>query len=72
MQRFDSGLRLNVHFHVLWLDGVHGWEPGRGQPEFHAQQEVSDADVQQLVQRIHGRVLWPGERVFNESRRERR
>ncbi|MBX3462559.1 MAG: transposase zinc-binding domain-containing protein [Planctomycetes bacterium] len=22
VQRFDSGLRLNVHFHVLWLDGV--------------------------------------------------
>jgi hypothetical protein len=57
VQRFDSGLRLNVHFHVLWLDGVYGWEPGRGQPEFHAQQEVSDADVQQLVQRIRDRVL---------------
>ena len=23
MQRFDSALRLNVHLHVLWLDGVH-------------------------------------------------
>ena len=57
VQRFDSALRLNVHFHVLWLDGVYGWEPGRGQPEFHAQPEVSDADVQQLVQRIHDRVL---------------
>jgi hypothetical protein len=30
VQRFDSALRLNVHFHVLWLDGVYGWEPGRG------------------------------------------
>ena len=57
VQRFDSGLRLNVHFHVLWLDGVYGWEPGRGRPEFHAQREVVDADVQQLVQRIRDRVL---------------
>jgi hypothetical protein len=57
VQRFDSGLRLNLHFHVLWLDGVYGWEPGRGQPEFHAQQEVSDGDVQQMVQRIRDRVL---------------
>jgi hypothetical protein len=22
--RFDSGLRLNVHFHVLWFDGAYG------------------------------------------------
>jgi hypothetical protein len=36
----------------LWLDGVYGGEPGRGRPEFHAQQEVNDADVQPLVQRI--------------------
>lgn len=52
MQRFDSGLRLNVQLHVLWLDGAYGWEPGRGQPEFHAKREVRDGDVQQLVQRI--------------------
>jgi hypothetical protein len=57
VQRFDSGLRLNVHLHVLWLDGVYGWEPGRGQPVFHALQEPIDADVQQLVQRIRDRVL---------------
>jgi hypothetical protein len=57
VQRFDSALRLNVHMHVLWLDGVYGWDPGRGEPEFHAQPEVNDADVQQLVRRIRDRVL---------------
>ena len=57
VQRFDSALRLNVHLHVLWLDGVYGWEPGRGEPEFHAQPEVLDADVQQLVRWIRDRVL---------------
>ena len=57
VQRFDSGLRLNVHFHVLWLDGVYGWEPGQGAPVFAEQGEVTDGDVQQLVKRIHGRVL---------------
>jgi hypothetical protein len=56
VQRFDSGLRLNVHFHVLWLDGVYGWEPGRGAPVFAEQREVTDADVQQLVARIRDRV----------------
>ncbi|MFN6193179.1 MAG: transposase [Planctomycetota bacterium] len=57
VQRFDSGLRLNVHFHVLWLDGVYGWEPGRGAPVFAEQREVTDADVQKLVSRIRDRVL---------------
>ena len=57
VQRFDSGLRLNVHFHVLWLDGVYGWEPGRGAPVFAEHREVTDADVQQVVSRIRDRVL---------------
>jgi len=57
VQRFDSALRLHVHFHVLWLDGAYGWVPGQGQPVFHAQPEVTDADVQLLVQRIRARVL---------------
>lgn len=50
-------LRLNLHLHVLWLDGAYGWEPGRGKPEFHAQRELNDGDVQQLVRRILDRVL---------------
>ena len=41
--------------HVLWLDGVYGWEPGRT-PVFAEQREVTDADVQQLVSRIRERV----------------
>ena len=57
VQRFDSGLRLNVHFHVLWLDGVYGWEPGRKAPVFAEQREVTDADVQQVVSRIRDRVM---------------
>ncbi len=34
VQRFDSGLRRNVHCHVLCLDGVFAHAPGRGTPEF--------------------------------------
>ena len=29
VQRSDSGLRLSLHYHVVWLDGVYSWEPGR-------------------------------------------
>jgi hypothetical protein len=57
VQRFDSGLRLDVPLHVLWLDGAYGWEPGRGQPVFHAQRDVTDACAQQLAQRNADRVL---------------
>jgi hypothetical protein len=28
VQRFDSALRLNVHFHAIWLDGVYSQELG--------------------------------------------
>ncbi|MBL8724320.1 MAG: transposase [Planctomycetes bacterium] len=55
-QRFDSALRLNVHFHVLWLDGVYGWAPGRGQPVFHEHAGLCDGDVELLVQRLRVRV----------------
>jgi hypothetical protein len=57
VQRFDSALRLNVHFHVLWLDGVYGWEPGRGQPVFHEHAGLCDGDVELLMQRLRVRVL---------------
>ena len=49
VQRFDSGLRLNVHFHVLWLDGVHAHELGSGRAEFCEHGEVTDGDVADLV-----------------------
>jgi hypothetical protein len=56
VQRFDSGLRLNVHFHVLWLDGVYSHEPGRGGVEWCEHAQVTDADVAQLVRRVRDRV----------------
>lgn len=39
VQRFDSALRWNLHFHVLWLDGVYSHELGRGKVDCceHAQ-----------------------------------
>lgn len=57
LQRFDSGMRVNVHYHVLWLDGVYAQEPGRGRAEFCEHGEVADADVAGLVRAIRDRVL---------------
>ncbi|MBX3465257.1 MAG: transposase, partial [Planctomycetes bacterium] len=49
VQRFDSGLRVNLHFHVLWLDGVYASERGTGRAGFCAHGEVTDGCVAQLV-----------------------
>lgn len=57
VQRFDSGLRVNLHFHVLWLDGVYASEPGSGRVEFCEHGEVTDGDVAKLVSAIRGRVV---------------
>ena len=63
VQRFDSGLRLNVHFHVLWLDGVYAHEPGRGVVEWREHEELRDADVLRLVWRVRARVVTALRRV---------
>ncbi len=59
VQRFDSGLRLNVHFHVIWLDRVYSHEPGRGGVEWCGHAQVTDADVAMLVRRVRDRVRLP-------------
>jgi hypothetical protein len=56
VQRFDSGLRVNLHFHVLWLDGVYAGAAGSGRAEFCEHGEVTDADVVKLVATIRERV----------------
>jgi len=56
VQRFGSGLELNVHFHVLGLDGVFG--PGvDGTLRFHRPPPPTDADVARLVTAIVQRIV---------------
>jgi hypothetical protein len=56
-QRFDSGLRVNLHWHVVWADGVFASAPHSGRAEFCAHPEVTDAAVVQLVTVIRDRVV---------------
>ena len=51
VQRFGSALRLNVHFHILALDGCYLEGPD-GQLTFHRAHQPTTADVQELVTRI--------------------
>lgn len=50
IQRFGSALNLNLHFHMLFLDGVYarGTHPSR----FHPVPTPSPADLQRLVAQI--------------------
>ena len=59
IQRFGSALNLNVHFHMLFVDGVYVTE-GSGAPVFRAVRSPGAGELQVLVQRLAegiGRLL---------------
>jgi hypothetical protein len=55
IQRFGSALNLNVHFHMLVLDGVYRRE-GEGRLRFVPVPALGEAELQGLVQRIAERI----------------
>jgi hypothetical protein len=55
-QRFDSALRVDLHFHGLWPDGVFACAP-EGAGRFHDAGRVTDGDVARIVRRVRNRVL---------------
>lgn len=56
-QHFGSSLNLNLHFHLLVLDGWYVWDPAAEQPVFHEAPRLTDVDVARLVEQIRARVL---------------
>jgi hypothetical protein len=57
IQRFGSALNLNVHFHMLWLDGV--YEPVAARPEkprLRRARAPTSAQLTQLAGKIAHRV----------------
>jgi hypothetical protein len=57
VQRFDSALRLNPHFHALFVDGVFTVPSGAGRAVFHPLPPPSDADLARVAARIFRRTL---------------
>ena len=55
IQRFGSALNLNVHFHLLVLDGVNR-RAGQGRLVFDPVSAPSASELQQMVQRIAERI----------------
>ena len=54
IQRFGSALNLNVHFHMIYLDGV--YLPAGDQPVFRHVPAPTAAQLQELVQQIAERI----------------
>lgn len=57
IQRFDSALRLNVHAHLLQLDGVYVRDPQDGALHFHELPEPSAAEVLEVAERTARRLV---------------
>jgi putative transposase len=55
IQRFGSGLNLNVHFHTLVLDGVFN-EARRRALTFHPASAPTDAEVSQVLATVRARA----------------
>ena len=55
VQRFNSGLGLNVHFHAAVLDGVYAADPD-GNPLFHELPAPEDEEVLRVTTLIAARV----------------
>ena len=55
IQRFGSALNLNIHFHILFLDGVYVYRGDRS-PRFQRLKTPDKSELEDLVQLISQRV----------------
>jgi len=56
LQRFGSSLNLNIHFHVVVVDGVWTRSAGHGL-RFHAAGQPAQAELVAIVERVRARAL---------------
>jgi len=57
VQRYDSALRLDPHFHALVLDGVYTDLGLYSEPRFHALPRPAAEDIRKLTRSLSGRIL---------------
>ena len=55
IQRFGSALNLNIHFHILFLDGVYVYRDNRP-PRFQRVKAPDKGELQELIELISQRV----------------
>ena len=56
IQRFGGSLNTNLHFHALLFDGVYTRASPTARPAFHRLPPPTDAEIAQLLTRLHRRV----------------
>ncbi|HHK0959980.1 TPA: transposase, partial [Pseudomonas aeruginosa] len=56
IQRFGSALNLNIHFHMLWLDGVYEDTTERPQRKPRLRRAPTSAQLTQVANTIAHRV----------------
>ena len=56
IQRFGSALNLNIHFHMLFLDGVYEVDSEGKTAKFHAIETPTPGEMQRLLHRISERI----------------
>jgi hypothetical protein len=55
---FGSAINLNLHFHVIVLEGVYLDRPAQGRkPRFVKGESPTDADIAAVVQKVSRRVI---------------
>src|SRR5262249_24108760 len=58
IQRFGSALQLNVHYHLLFLEGVYLDRTDQGRlPRFLQGEAPTDTDITAVIQKISRRVI---------------
>jgi hypothetical protein len=58
LQRFGSSLNLNLHLHVIFLEGVYEDRTAQGlKPRFRLQEPPSDAEIAAVLDKISQRVI---------------
>ncbi|MBN0502744.1 transposase, partial [Pseudomonas aeruginosa] len=55
IQRFGSALNLNVHYHMLFLDGIYT-EDGHGKQRFHRVKAPTHDELNTLVHTLSHRI----------------
>ncbi|WP_165475114.1 transposase [Legionella yabuuchiae] len=56
IQRFGSALNLNIHFHMLFLDGVYEADDEGNMGQFHGIQSPTSHEMNLLLHRISSRI----------------
>ena len=65
VQRFGSALNLNVHYHVIFLEGAYLKRSADGlEARFVAIDPPSDADMTKIVEQISHRVICQLRKLF--------